>query len=529
MINHTLKKIINYESTTVLGAGLLMSVLTFIGSLLGLLRNTLLASKFGVSLSLDLYYASFRLPDLIYNIFILGAISVTFIPLFNEFLVGDREKAWQFTSLMFIGVGIIFSILSGFIIVFSKPLMGLILKGFSEDGIEIASKLTRIMMLQPLLLGFSSIITGVLRSFRLFFITSLSPLAYNLGIIIGILCFVPKLGIMGLAFGVVLGAFLHLLIQIPSLIHLDYHFSIPNFKNFQNKIKTIISLIVSRSSSIIISQLFLLGITSLASFLQTGTISIISLVDSILPYTTFALPFADAAFPYLSKLESENKYDQFLEVFFKTLRQILFFIIPLAFWVIIFRESIVRLLLGYGKFNWQATLNTSKVMGIMAIGMIFQSINYFLLKIFFVKKNALLPFLASIISYSSGFIVCFYLTKKFDILGLASGITITYFIYTIILYLLTCRYINYQSFYAKDFYLIIKKILIAAIISGTIGFISFVYLSSLTNLSKVKNLIFVTFFSGFVVLIIFYIILQNLQVPEIKEIKQLILKRIKKD
>ena len=525
MISSTIKKIINYQSSTILSAGLLMSALTFIGSLLGLVRNALLASRFGASLTLDIYYASFRLPDLIYNIFILGAISVAFIPLFNEFLTENREKGWQFTSLMIIGVGLIFSFLSLLIIIFAKPLLSFILKGFKEDSILMAVRLTRIMMLQPLLLGISSIVSGVLRSFRLFFITSVAPLAYNLGIIIGIIFLVPHLGVTGLAWGVVLGAALHLLVQLPALMHLNYHFELPNFTYFHNKINTIISLISSRSSSIIISQLFLLGITSLASFLSAGTISIITLVDSILPYTTFALPFADAAFPYLSKLEAEHKQEEFLEVFAKTLRQILFFIIPLAFWFIVYREAVIRLLLGYGKFNWQATVNAATVLGIMAIGMIFQSINYYLLKIFFAKKNASLPFLASLISYSTGFLICFYLSKRFDIFGLAFGIVLTYFIYFLTLYCFSYRYLDYRSSYLKDLVPAIRKIIIASILSSLVGLISFRYLAFILPFSKVKNLTFDTFISGILTLLSFYFVALKLHLPEIKELKQLIQKR----
>lgn len=528
MIGITLKKILNHQSSTILSAGLLMSILTFCGSILGLVRNALLASKFGASLTLDIYYASFRLPDLIYNIFILGAISVAFIPLFNEFLSQDTEKAWQFTSVMFIGIGLLFGFLSILITIFAHPLLSMILRGFKQEDILVAVRLTRIMMLQPLLLGISSIITGALRSFRLFFITALAPLMYNIGIIIGIIFLSYFFNLNGLAWGVVLGAFLHLLIQIPSLWHLKYRFNKPNFNYFRSQLKTIISLSIARSSSIIISQLFLLGITSLATYLQEGTISIVTFVDSILPYTTFALPFADAAFPYLAKVEAEHKSNEFLEIFARTLRQILFFIIPLAFWCVVFREPIVRLLLGYGKFNWQATIITARVLSIMAIGMIFQSINYYLLKVFFAKKNAIFPFISSVISYSFGFIICTYLARKFDILGLASGMVLTYFIYTLVLFIFSHQYINYYNVQIKNVYSIIMKIFFISVISSAGGYLLFNILSHFLLIQKVKNLIINSLISGLSTVLIFYILANIWQIPEIKEVARIIKGRMRK-
>jgi len=186
-VKDTFKKIINHKSETVLEAGLLMSLLTFLGSILGLVRNALLASSFGASQALDIYYASFRLPDLIYNIFILGAISAAFIPLFNDYLAREKEKSWQFVSLILVLIGL-FLIIFGFIIsIFADSILAKLLVGFDEASVAQAVVLTRIMMIQPFLLGISSVVAGILRSFRLFFVSALSPLVYNLGIILGVI------------------------------------------------------------------------------------------------------------------------------------------------------------------------------------------------------------------------------------------------------------------------------------------------------------------------------------------------------
>lgn len=523
-----LSNFLNHKSETVFSAGLLMSFLTFLGSLLGIIRNALLASRFGASTSLDIYYASFRLPDFIYNTFVLGAISVAFIPLFNEYLTKDKESAWRFTNFIMIFTGIFLGFFSILLIIFARPLLTKILIGFDQNDLNLVIILTKIMMIQPLLLGISSIVSGLLRSFRLFFITTLSPLMYNLGIIIGILFFVPLWGLKGLAFGVVLGAFLHLFIQIPSLKKIDYHFRFP-LRNelllFSAGFKKLIKIMSSRSSSIIIYQLFLIGITSISTSLKEGSLAILNFVDSILPYTTFALPFADAAFPQLSKLDAEQNQADFSKVFWNTFNYILFFIIPLAVWFIVFREPIVRLLLGYGKFNWEATITTMQVLAYLSVGMIFQSINYYLLKVFFAKKEAVKPFFASLIAYTTGFFLSYKLAEKFNILGLVEGIILTYILYSILLFYFLRHDINYFFDALKEMYKKLFKIIIAAIFSGLVGYLTLELMSHFLSLNKVIYLIIDSGIAAFLTLISFLVLANYFKLQTLQEFKLIISKK----
>ncbi len=364
-MSNLFKKILNHRSETILGAGLITASFALLSSVLGILRNALLASRFGASLYLDIYYATFRLPDLIYNIFIVGTISASFIPLLNDYLTKEKEKAWQFTSLVIALVSFILLINALIIIIFAYPILKKILIGFSEENVRLTVYLTRLMMIQPILLGISAVFSSILRSYKLFLISALSPVVYNLGIIVGILFFSPVFGLKGLIFGVILGAFLHLGIQIPSLIILGFHLEKFRISLFVFSLRKMVEIMLSRALSIILSQIFLVGITSIATLLKEGTITIFNFVDNILPYTIFALPLADAAFPYLSRLESEGRNDDFKFHYYKTLTFILLFIIPLSLWIIVFREPIVRFLLGYGKFDWSATVLTMKILSIL--------------------------------------------------------------------------------------------------------------------------------------------------------------------
>jgi putative peptidoglycan lipid II flippase len=528
--NSTIRKLLNHKSETIFGAAILMSSLTLLGSFLGILRDALLASRFGASQYLDIYYASFRLPDFIYNIFILGAISAAFIPIFNEYLFKSKEKAWQFSNTLIICISFFLGIFALIVVLFARPLLSLFLVGFSREKLEMAVILTRIMMIQPIILGISSVISGILKSSRLFFTSALAPLMYNAGIIIGILFFVPRFGLQGLAFGVVLGAFLHLMIQFPALIDTGYriHFNFSFFTELRSELNKLIIIMIPRALSIIIYQIFLVGITSVATLLKEGSLAIFNFANNIqnLPQIVFALSFAESAFPRLSRLETENNQKDFVKVFQETLNQILFFLIPLAIWFIIFKEPIVRLLLGYGKFNWQATLKTMEVFAILAIGMIFQGTNSYLLKTFFAKKDAKRPFFASLLAYSIGFFFCYKLGVKFGIVGLAGGIIFTYIFYFLLLLYFLRIHVKYSLTSSKEFYIKLIKIIIISAISGLVGYVILSLMTNILSLERVIHLIIDAGIAFLFTLTTFIILSNRFQIKEIKELKHLIFKRL---
>jgi len=485
------RKIINHRSETIFGAAMLTGIITLGGSLLGIVRNALLASNFGASGSLDVYYASFRLPDFIYNVFIMGFISAAFIPIFSEYWHNDKEKAWQFSNSVILIIGIFVSCLALGIGIFARPLLSYFFKGFSSSQLNMAILMTRIMMIQPILLGISSVISSILKIFKLFLASALAPLMYNTGIIIGILFFVPHWGLKGLAWGVVLGAVMHILIQLPALSETGYrwHFHWSFFSKIKEGLKKMEMMAISRSLAIVNFQIFLFGITAIATMLKAGSLAIFNFANAIqnLPQTVFALSFAVAAFPRLSELNGQKKLTRFNIVARDNLLQILFFLIPLSLWFIVFREPIIRLLLGYGKFDWVATVKTTKVFSVLSLGMIFQGINIFLLRIFFARKDTLRPFIASLISYSPGLVFCYYLAQKGGVLGLAIGVALTYFVYFLTLFVFLKPI--FPSSFLKTFNYPLGKIIGVALLSGGVAFVLFTLLGLLFSLEKVGNLI----------------------------------------
>ncbi len=522
------RKILNHKSETIFGAAMLTSSFAILGGFLGILRNMLLASRFGAFGNLDIYYASFRLPDMIYNIFIMGAISAAFIPVFSQYWVKDKKEAWQFSNAIILIIGSFVGALALLVAIFTKPLLSRLLIGFSPEQLETAVILTRIMMIQPILMGVSSVVASILKIFKLFLASALAPVAYNLGIIIGILFFVPLMGLKGLAWGVVLGALLHILVQIPALFGTGYKFTFnfSIFRELNSGLKKVVLMMVPRSLGIIAYQVFLLGITAIASMLKEGSIAVFNLANGIqnLPQTVFALSFAIAAFPSLSKLNAEKKHKDFIKTSFDTLLQIFFFLIPIAIWFFVFREPIVRLLFGYGKFDWASTVKTIQVFSILSFGMIFQGINAFLLRVFFAKGDALKPFIASVISYSIGLFLCYKLGLIYEVVGLAIAVAITYFFYFLILFFLLKADIPISLL--KKFYYSLGKITIVSISSGIVAYSFFALLKGIFPIDKVVNLglcacvAFVISFVAFVVLCDWF------NIKEIKELKTVIFQKI---
>ncbi|GAI37346.1 unnamed protein product [marine sediment metagenome] len=177
-----------------LSAAFILAAAALASRILGLIRDRLLAGQFGAGDELDIYYTAFRLPDLVFSILIMGAISSAFIPIFAQYFRKNKKEAWQLTSGVLNLALLCLIVVAGILVIFAPFIISLIAPGFSGAKREMTILLTRIMFLSPIILGISSILGGVLQYFHRFLIYSLAPILYNIGIIIGILIFVPAQG-----------------------------------------------------------------------------------------------------------------------------------------------------------------------------------------------------------------------------------------------------------------------------------------------------------------------------------------------
>ena len=381
-------------------AALLVAFSTFLSALLGLLRDRLLAGTFGAGETLDIYFAAFRIPDLIQAILVAGGISATFLPIFSEELKKSKEKAFAFannllnSSLLLL---IIVCLLFGFL---APWILRLVTPGFNAEQIRQVTILTRIMFFSPILFGLSAIFSGVLQYFDRFLVYSLAPIFYNIGIILGILFFLPIFGVYGLGLGVIIGALFHFLIQAFGARSAGYYYRpILNFKNY--RLKKVLNLMSASSIGAFFVQLNLILAVALSSTLLPGAISIFTFANNLqgLPIGLIGIPFSVAVFPILSRTWAAKNKKDFAKNFFSALSQILFLVIPSSCLVFLLRAQIVRIVLGTGLWGWRETRLTAACLGIFSISILASSLVIFLRKSFYSIQEAKMPTFLEAVSF----------------------------------------------------------------------------------------------------------------------------------
>lgn len=213
------------KNGSLVSAAIIIGVSSLVSRIVGLIRERVFTTTFGAGDTFDAFVAAFRVPDLIFNLVVLGALSAAFIPLFTEKLVNGKkghDSAFRFALSIFNIIVVSVAVLSIVYAIFAPYIMPLIAPGFEGEKLALTIHLSRIMALQPILLSVSFVFSGVLNSFKRFVAYALAPILYNIGIIIGVVYFVPMMGIDGIGWGVVLGAVLHVAVQLPSMIQVGF-------------------------------------------------------------------------------------------------------------------------------------------------------------------------------------------------------------------------------------------------------------------------------------------------------------------
>jgi len=418
-----LKRLFNGQSKTITSAAIILGATSLISRLLGILRDRILAGEFGAGIELDMYYSAFRIPDLVFNLLVLGALSAGFIPVFIDYL-DSKKKAWELVNVVLNVMFLSLILFSAFLIILTPWLVKIITPGFNNEQLAITSTLTQIMFLSPILLAISGIFGSVLQSFKRFFIYSIAPIFYNVGIIIGALFFTPYLGIYGLAWGVVLGAFLHLLVQIPPVITLGYHYQFIFSLTHQGLIK-IFRLMVPRTLGLVISQINLLVVTIIGSTLAVGSIAVFNLANNIqsFPLGLFGISIAIAAFPIFSELAKKKK--EFIAILSLTVRQILFLIIPASALLIVLRAQVVRVILGSGRFDWEDTVLTLETLSLFAFSLFAQSLILVFARAFYAHHDSKTPFYTGLITALANIVLAVMLVEPFGVAGLALAFSLS--------------------------------------------------------------------------------------------------------
>ncbi|MCH7759397.1 murein biosynthesis integral membrane protein MurJ [Patescibacteria group bacterium] len=319
-----------YRRNSITGGAMIIALFSIFSRLLGLLRDRFLTGSFGAGQVLDAYYTAFRLPDLVFNTLILGAFSSAFIPVFLQYFSQDKKQAWRITNSILNLLFLIVLFLAILLFILSPVIINLMVPGFNPETKTLTISLTRIMLIGILFFTLSNVAGSVLNSFRRFLVYSSAPVMYNLGIIFGIVVLTKtSLGLLGLAWGVVLGSALHFLIQIPALLKTGYTWR-PRFDIFNPAVKKIITLMLPRCFGLAINQFNFIIITFIASIITVGAVAIYNLAFNLVnfPISIFGFSLAVSIFPVLSQNFIDGNKKDFADYFSKTIRVIFYVIIP---------------------------------------------------------------------------------------------------------------------------------------------------------------------------------------------------------
>lgn len=409
-------------SRTLTKAAFVVAFFTLFSSFLGMVRDRLLASYFGAGSELDVYYAAFRIPDFFYNTVMVGLISSAFLPVLSHYLhlngakgevkekPDSQQQSGSIPTLRFpsetqnfihslmtvLACGLIVAI--GILWFLVPVITNWIVPGFSSEQKEITGSLTRIMLLSPVFLSFSGLIGNILNLRKFFFFYSLAPVVYNLGSIIAIIFFVPFWGVKALAWGIVMGAIFHFLIQFGPAFLMGLRIRV-RWNPQHEGVRKVFKMMLPRGIHLGVLQMNLIIITLLASTLPTGSLAVFNFANNLqsLPLGIFGASYAIAAFPAFSILVAKKKKSQFRNEFVRIMGQVLFFIIPLSAFLIILRAQVVRIVLGSGKFDWEDTILTLNVLGVLAISLFAQSLNLLFTRAFFALQDMVTPLKSGII------------------------------------------------------------------------------------------------------------------------------------
>lgn len=424
------RKLLVTLSSTISGGALIIGLASIASRGIGLVRDNILAKYFGASATLDIYNAAFKIPDFIFNIVVLGALSASFIPMFLEVKQKKGEEgAFRLASsvltllLVVVTVSVIFGIL------FAPQLASWLMAERSVVDQKLTADTMRLMLVSVIFFTVSNVASGMLNSYRRFAAYALAPIMYNVGIIIGIIWLSPSMGVYGLALGVVLGAAMHALIQMPSLFALGYRY-VPSFNWRDADVVKLLQLMPPRALALGLTQVNAALITYFALRLEAGSLTIWTWADNLqhFPINVFGVSLALSSFPVFSQAYAEQDFAKFKESFSQNFRRIMFLIIPISVIVLLLRAQFVRLVLGSfggGQFDWTATIATAQVLGVFAISMFAQASVPILARAFFARHDTKTPVIVSIVNVALNAVLAWKLSEIYGLIGLAMAFTIS--------------------------------------------------------------------------------------------------------
>ncbi len=495
----TVQTLINKTQNTILSAAFIILMSTGFGAILGVVKNRLLAAKFGVSSELAVFYTADYIPSLLYSVLIVGAVSTVFIPIFTGLLKKNRDEAFKTASTIINSTLIFFLMVGTVIVVFAPVIFKVVsLNQFSVKDTIMGGNLMRLLVISQMFLVCGSLATCILQSFKYFLIPALAPIVYNLGILLGIIFLSPKIGIYGPAVGVIIGAVVHFAIQIPVLKNAGFKFSLLLNLKDTGFAKTL-SLIPPRIASVLIANLIQTINNSFAILISASSVIVLKFANQLqgFPINLFGFSIAAASLPTLSSEGESKDLTVFKKTFLTSFHQMMFLVIPLSMILFVLRVPVVRIVYGVSNFPWETTLETASVLAIFSISIFAQSANYLITRSFYALKDTTTPVFVAVITFVINVTLSaiFVAVLKYNVWAVAFSYSITSLLDMLILLYLLDR--KTGSFENKELFWPFAKISISAILMGITLYIPIKLLDQVIfDTTRTINLLALTVIAG---------------------------------
>jgi putative peptidoglycan lipid II flippase len=405
-------------------AGLIVTGAFLVARLLGYVRTVVISSTFGAGPELDAFLAAFRIPDLMYQLVAAGALSSALIPvLAGLFSAGEEARAWRVTSTVASLMLVAIAILAALAFVLAPLLVPIMTPGFDESTLAETIELTRIMLLAPILLAAGAVATSVLNARYQFFNASLAPVSYNLAIVVATILLAPSLGVTGVAIGVVLGSLAHVLVQVVPLRRTGFRLR-PHVDAGDPAARRTFALMGPRAIGLGAAQFALIALTAFASTIGPGAITSFAVAFTLLqlPLGLIGVPLGVVLLPALSSQHAEGAFGSYVGLVSRSVRLLLYVMIPIAVLGMVLAAEVVTVLFGYGNFSSEAIAASAAALAILLVGLPAHAVIAVLARAFYAAQDTRTPVLAAVVAVVVNVVVGYALVGSAGLQGLALAV-----------------------------------------------------------------------------------------------------------
>lgn len=495
-----------------------------IARVFGFLRYRVLTGVFNTS-ELDVFFAAFRIPDLIFEILVTGALTTTFIPFFIKFKNNDEDLSNYISSIMNI-VCILVAIAIVILTILMPYIVPLYLPGFDAVKNKEIIDYSRVLLIGQLpFLVVGNFLTGIAQARKTFILPALAPAVYNIAIIIATVFLFDSMHLMAPVLGVVIGSSLFLLVQLPVLRYSNFEYKLVIHKT--KEAFKFLRMAIPRVMTSIVSQIDATVDLTLASLIGSGSYTIFYFAQhlQLLPISLIGMAFGQASLPYLSELWQQDKKTEFRRVILESMLNLFYLTLPIMLFMIVSRTPIIRLFYGGDQFDWNATVLTAKTLSYFALSLPFHSVYYFLTRCFYAFFDTKTPFYISLFTIVTNALLSWYFVVILDlpVWSLAVSFSIGMNINVVILFIMLNKKLGGFEWYI--FTSEVLKITAAVIVAGAVAFFSQRLLDGIIfDTTRTINVFFLLVVNGIIFLTVYLLSTWLVGVREMYLISRMVLK-----